>query len=243
MDEPVSAAVAEPVGQADPSLGARSGDGVAAFFDMDYTLLRGSSGLLYLRYLRQVGYVPWHRWPAIVSHIVLYMSGLVDYPNLMARLMPQIIGHGEDEAWQLSGRWFEAMLQYYIADGARERIGWHKERGHHVAIISGSTPFAVRPVARALGLGDAFLATRLDIIDGAFTGKIESPACFGPGKVSLARAYAEAQGLDLSRSYFYSDSHSDLPLLEKVGHPVAVNPSRKLARIAAERGWPIERFY
>jgi putative phosphoserine phosphatase/1-acylglycerol-3-phosphate O-acyltransferase len=157
--------------------------------------------------------------------------------------MVQAAGASEAEAWQLSARWFEAMLHDYISDGGRQQVAWHQGQGHHVAIVSGATPYAVQPVAHALGVGDAYLATCLEVIDGHFTGRVLEPACYGPGKLHLARAYAAAHGLDLAQSYFYSDSHHDLPLLSAVGHPVAVNPSRKLARIAAMRGWTIWHFY
>jgi len=216
---------------------------VAAFFDMDYTILSASSGVLYIRYLRRTGYLPWWRWIRILTWVGLHAVGLLDFPDLMGRLMARVAGADEAEAWRLSDAWFEVMLRDYITDGARERVAWHQARGHHVAIVSAATPYAVRPIAQALALQDAYLATRLEIVDGHFTGKVLLPACYGSGKVTLTRDYAATYGLDLARSYFYSDSHRDLPLLEAVGRPVAVNPNRKLARIAAERGWPVERFY
>ncbi len=135
------------------------------------------------------------------------------------------------------------MLRHYISDGGRERMRRHREQGHHVAIVSASTPYAVKPVARALDLEDAYIATELEVDGGCFTGRIREPACYGAGKVERALEYAARHGIDLERSYFYSDSASDLPLLEAVGHPVAVNPNRKLRKIAAARGWPVLRFY
>ena len=216
---------------------------IGAFFDMDYTVLSGSAGVLYLRYLWQIRYVPWPRWLPILRDVGLYVAGLRDFPQLMARLMKQAAGTGEAEAWRLSAEWFDAVLRHHITDGARQRVAWHQAQGHHVALVSASTPFAVRPVAQALGIGDAYLATCLEIRDGQFTGRVAGQACFGPGKVTLTRLYASEHELDITRSYFYSDSHHDLPLLEAVGYPVAVNPNKKLARIAAERDWPVMRFY
>ncbi len=216
---------------------------VGAFFDMDNTLLRASSGLLYLRYLRESGYLPWSQWARIMTLVGRYVVGLTNFPRMMTGVMVQAVGSSEQEAWRLSGEWFEAMLKHYIADGARRRVAWHREQGHHVAIVSASTPYAVRPVAEALGLAEAYLATRLEVVDGRFTGRLVEPACYDEGKVALAQEYAALHGLDLARSYFYSDSHRDLPLLEAVGHPVAVNPNKKLARIARQRGWPVVYFY
>jgi putative phosphoserine phosphatase / 1-acylglycerol-3-phosphate O-acyltransferase len=217
--------------------------GVGAFFDMDNTVLRGSSARLYLQYLRRKGLLSWPRWLAITWQVGLYILGVISFPQLMARLMTQVTGADEAEAWRISAAWFDEMLCNYIAPIARERIIWHRQQGHRVAIVSASTPYAVSPVAHDLGLGDDYLATHLEVVSGRFTGSLIEPPCYGVGKVTLARAYSVQNELDLAASYFYSDSHHDLPLLEAVGHPVAVNPGRKLKKIALERRWKLERFY
>ena len=216
---------------------------IGAFFDMDNTLLSASSGLLYLRYLRQHGYLPLSQWTQIMTWVGLYLAGALRFPAMMSRLMVLSAGSSEAEAWRMSNEWFQAMLRHYIAPGARERVAWHRAQGHPVAIVSASTPYAVHPVAQALDLGEAYLSTRLEVIDGRFTGRVIAPACYDEGKLILARDYAARHGIDLAQSYFYSDSHRDLPLLEAVGHPVAVNPNRRLARLAAARGWPVMCFY
>ncbi len=214
-----------------------------AFFDMDNTILSASSGRLYVRYLRDIGYVSWQKWIYISAQVASYLAGLTDFPQLMSRLMRYTVGTGEAEAWRLSREWFDTMLRHYIAPGAGEKIDFHRQQGHHVAIVSAATQFAVQPVAEAFGLGEAYLATQLEIVDGHFTGRVIEPACYGAGKVLLAGEYARKHGLDLGECYFYSDSHHDLPLLESVGYPVAVNPDARLRRIAAHRGWPVMHFY
>ena len=217
--------------------------GIGAFFDMDNTVLRGSSGRLYLQYMRRKGLLSWPRWLAITGQVGLYVAGVTSFPQLMARLMTQVAGADEAEAWRISAVWFDEMLRDYIAPAARERITWHRQQGHRVAIVSASTPYAVSPVAHDLGLGNDYLATRLEVVSGRFTGEVIEPPCYGAGKVTLAQTYSTQHNLDLKASYFYTDSHHDLPLLEAVGCPVAVNPNRKLEGIAAERHWPVERFY
>lgn len=214
-----------------------------AFFDMDNTILSASSGRLYVRYLRDIGYVSWQKWVYISMQVAVYLLGLTDFPQLMSRLMRYTVGTGEAEAWRLSREWFDTMLRHYIAPGAGEKIDWHRQQGHHVAIVSAATQFAVQPVAEAFGLGESYLATQLEIVDGHFTGRVIEPACYGAGKVVLAGEYARAHGLDLGESYFYTDSHHDLPLLEVVGRPVAVNPNARLRRVAEQRNWPVLRFY
>ena len=216
---------------------------IGAFFDLDHTLLSESSGFLYLRYLRQIGYLSWWVWLEVMSLVGLYLTGLCDFPHMAGKLIVRVAGSNENEAWRLTEQWFASMLRDYITAEARRRVAWHQAQGHSVTIVSASTPYAVMPVARELGLGDDYLATRLEVIDGHFTGKVNEPVCYGPGKAYWARHYAERHGLSLAESYFYTDSHHDLPLLELVGHPVAVNPSRKLSRIAIQRNWPIVRFY
>ncbi len=216
---------------------------VGAFFDMDNTVLRDSSGRLYLRHLRRKGLLSWPRWLAITWQVGLYVVGLTSFPQLMARLMTQVAGADEAEAWRISAAWFDEMLRDYIAPAARERITWHRQQGHHVAIVSASTPYAVSPVAHDLGLGDAYLATRLEVVCGRFTGGLIEPPCYGAGKVTLVQAYSAQHNLDLAASYFYTDSHHDLPLLESVGYPVVVNPNRKLKAIALKRRWRQDCFY
>jgi len=216
---------------------------VGAFFDMDNTLLSAASGRLYLKWLRQTGQMPLYRWAYVSGQVGLYLMGVTDFPRLISRLMVYVGGTDDAEAWRMSEVWFETMLRHYISDGGREKVQWHKEQGHHVAIVSASTPYAVRPVAADLDLGQSFIATELEVREGCLTGWVVEPACYGAGKVTRTLAYAATHGIDLRRSYFYSDSASDLPLLEAVGHPVAVNPHRKLRQIALERRWPILAFY
>jgi phosphoserine phosphatase len=87
------------------------------------------------------------------------------------------------------------------------------------------------------------MCTRLEAQDGRLTGRVVPPVCVGTGKIVWAERFAAEHDVDLSASFFYTDSISDLPLLERVGHPVAVNPDPRLRRLAAARGWPVERFY
>jgi putative phosphoserine phosphatase/1-acylglycerol-3-phosphate O-acyltransferase len=113
--------------------------------------------------------------------------------------------------------------------------------GHTVAIITSATRYQAAPVARELGIED-FLYTRLEVEDGILTGKVVRPTCYGEGKATAGRSLASKYSLDLEQTYFYSDSHEDLPLFDLVGRPRPLNPNRKLAQIAKERQWPVRRF-
>jgi phosphoserine phosphatase len=108
-----------------------------------------------------------------------------------------------------------------------------------VAIVTGTTPYAAGPVARELGI-DHIVCTRLEVTAGLFTGKVHKPLAYGDGKVVLTEQLAAQLGFAIADAAFYTDSITDLPLLERVRQPVAVNPDPRLRRIAAKRGWPIE---
>jgi len=117
----------------------------------------------------------------------------------------------------------------------------HQEMGHTVAIITSATRYQAEPVARELGI-EHLLYTQLGVEDGILTGKVIRPTCYGEGKASAGRSLASKYNLDLDESYFYSDSHEDLPLFDIVGRPRPLNPTRKLAQISKERQWPVRRF-
>jgi HAD superfamily hydrolase (TIGR01490 family) len=110
-----------------------------------------------------------------------------------------------------------------------------------VAIVSGATKFVVRPLARRLGI-EHMLYTRLEVEEGLFTGRVIEPICFEEGKIYWLQQFIDEQGVELAKSWFYTDSITDQPLLDIVGHPVAVNPDPFLYRAAVKRRWPVRFF-
>ncbi|MBW2224883.1 MAG: HAD-IB family hydrolase, partial [Deltaproteobacteria bacterium] len=136
---------------------------------------------------------------------------------------------------------FEKHLVTQIYPESRALVKAHQEMGHTVAIITSATRYQAAPVARELGIED-FLYTHLGVEDGILTGKVVRPTCYGEGKATAGRSLASKYSLDLEQTYFYSDSHEDLPLFDLVGRPRPLNPNRKLAQIAKERQWPVRRF-
>jgi putative phosphoserine phosphatase/1-acylglycerol-3-phosphate O-acyltransferase len=215
---------------------------VIAFFDMDYTILSGSSGLLYVRYLWERRDINRRALFRSLWYSALYKLGLFNYPAVAAKLASSVADGSEDDTRALCQSWFDEKAVHYVAEKAVQRMAQHRQQGHLVTIISASTPYVVAPLAYHLGV-EHYLCTRLQVAHGKFTGAIIEPPCYGPGKVYWASEFAAQHGAALGEAYFYSDSHSDLSLLEQVGHPVAVNPDRRLRTVAAGRGWPVERFY
>jgi len=215
---------------------------VIAFFDMDRTILSDSSGLLYIRYLRQKGQIRLKTLLRVYWLAALYGVGLSKYATTMARVTAAISGDSEADMIAFCQRWFDEVVVDYVAEKAVQRIDDHRAQGHLVTILSAATPYAVGPVASYVG-ADAYLCTRLEVINGSLTGRFVEPACYGEGKVTYAEQYASEHDSDLSHAYFYTDGYSDLPLLDRVGHPVAVNPDARLNATAQRRGWPIEYLY
>ncbi len=214
---------------------------IVAFFDMDHTVLAASSGVLYLRYLLRHGQVGLPVLLRSLGNAILYRVGLLDYPSVMARLSKDSSGLGVSDLVDLCEHWFRESAVHHISATATERIAYHRDKGHLVVMLSAATPYLVAPVAHYVGC-DEYLCTQLEVVDGKLSGNIVPPDCFGLNKVHWAQDCLAKNSGDLAATYFYSDSYSDLPLLELVGHPVAVNPDPRLRRVARARGWPIEAF-
>ena len=135
---------------------------------------------------------------------------------------------------------FEDFLAPTIYPESRELIKSHVEKGHKVVIISAATVYQINPIAKELGISDVY-GTLMEVQNGKFTGRI-SEMCWGEGKARAARKFAKKHDIDLSKSYFYSDSFDDYPLFKIVGRPMATNPDNRLSQVAFENDWPILRF-
>lgn len=217
---------------------------IAAFFDMDRTLLSDSSSFLMIRYLRDRGEISGREILRLLAVLLRYRLGILDIPTLTRRLVADLAGQREADRIAFSQRWFDEQLVYYVAARGREFLERHRQAGHRLALITASPNYTADPLAAYLQISpDDVLATRFEVQDGHFTGRVVEPLCFREGKLYWARRYAAAHGIDLSASYFYTDSIDDLPLLEAVGFPVAVNPDKPLRKLALRRGWPIVQFY
>jgi HAD superfamily hydrolase (TIGR01490 family) len=218
-------------------------DRVAALFDVDKTLLDTSSGQLYARYLYRTGQLGLQHLARVAWWSLLGELGILKMEKVIPRLLDEAAGDDEAEFRRRADHWFAMDVVSHVTESGRRRLEGHQAQGHVVALVSASTQYVVAPLAAYLGIPGQFLCTMLESRDGRLTGEAIPPVCYGPGKVIWAERFAVKEGIDLDASYFYTDSVSDLPLLERVGHPVAVNPDPRLRRAARQRGWPIETFY
>jgi HAD superfamily hydrolase (TIGR01490 family) len=212
----------------------------AAFFDMDNTLLRVETGMSWVRFLYRRGELA----PAMVARAIcwhaMYKLAILDMDAVFTRLVEGLRGDSEAEMVAKCEIWHRDHVAPQVAPAARVAIEHHRQAGHLLVLATGSTQYAARPVAAAIGI-EHVLSSELEVEGGVFTGR-PAAFCFGHHKVALAERWAERHGVDLAASYFYSDSYNDLPMLERVGTAIAVNPDTRLRRHARRRGWPTPRW-
>lgn len=213
-----------------------------AMFDMDRTLLEKETASMYVRYQRQIGEATLLDLMRTLSWVAQYTLGILDMNTVARKVVRTLEGTSEAKLVTRCDAWFEASVERWITLEGRLAVETHAQRGDVCAIVTGASAYASRPLARRLSIPHV-VSSVFEVDDrGLFTGRGVEPFCFGEGKLERARALAEKVGLPLSDAVFYTDSISDLPLLEQVGEPVAVNPDPRLARLARARGWRIERW-
>jgi HAD superfamily hydrolase (TIGR01490 family) len=214
---------------------------VGAFFDVDRTLVACNTGRLFLKDLRRRGEISFLRAVRAMGWLMRYHLSLVDLQEVLAEIVAQMRGLSEKDFADRCRRWVEDEVLPLLLPAALRKIEHHREQGHLLAILSSSPTYVTRPIAETLGL-DETISTQLEVADGQFTGKLLGPACYGAGKVHWAEKIGLSRELDLRSSWFYTDSYSDLPMLERVGNQVIVNPDPRLRRTAKQRGWRVENW-
>ena len=209
---------------------------IAAFFDMDQTLLRCNSGALWIEHERRSGRLAGYEYLRALSWYARYKLSLLDMEAVTEKAMRGMVGIDEATFVTDSDRFTtERMLPHVSPIGLRE-LEKHRAAGHTLALLTSATRYVAAPVARFLAIPN-LLCTELVVDGGTFTGTHVRPVCYGEGKVHWAERFAAERGIDLKASYFYSDSYSDLPMLERVGQPRVVNPDARLLRHARRVGW------
>jgi HAD superfamily hydrolase (TIGR01490 family) len=212
---------------------------VAALFDMDRTLVKKDTARLYTRYRRDRGEATWRDALQVGFWAIQYTLGVIDAPNVARQALKQFRGTNERVLAKACEGWFQEYVMPHVQAKGRAAVARHRAEGHLLAIVTGATAYAAKPLALELGI-DQVVCTELELDDaGCLTGQIIEPLCYGVGKLERARRLAATHDFDLAESTFYSDSITDLPLLEAVRHPQVVNPDARLRRTARLRGWPI----
>jgi HAD superfamily hydrolase (TIGR01490 family) len=216
----------------------------AAFFDLDKTVIAKASMMAFGRPFYREGLVSRRTiLRGAYAHVVYLHLGASE--QKLARIRESVLtltrGWEQRRVRDIVAETLEEIVEPIIFKEALELIEEHKAAGRRVFIVSASPAEIVTPLARYLGVHESISSQAEVDAGGRYTGEM-SVYAYGPYKVQIMQALAEREGIDLARSYAYSDSYTDLPMLEAVGHPVAVNPDRVLLKAARERGWEVRSF-
>jgi HAD superfamily hydrolase (TIGR01490 family) len=216
----------------------------AAFFDLDKTLMAGSSGMQFARIAARQGIVSRSllaRWG--VEHLRYRLRGTTDERTAeVLKVARNLIAGVPERTIERMGPEVMAAVLPRVFPQMLEEVYAHQDAGRPTFIVSAAGNGVVETLAGVLGM-DGGIGTRYEVdADGNFTGRLDGPFVYGEGKVEAMREFASRHDIDLAASYAYSDSLSDLPMLRAVGNPVAVNPDPPLAEIARAGGWQTLRF-
>lgn len=217
---------------------------VAAFFDLDDTIIRGASAFHLAVGLRRRGFVSVRDIAQVARQHLRYLAfgeNLKDIADIRSRALSVVAGRSVADITAIGEEVWDEVLSLRIFPGTQALLSDHLSRGHQVWIISASPIEIGRLIGSRLGVTGA-LGTVAEHKDGIYTGRLIGDLMHGAAKARAVEELARTEGLDLADCYAYGDSTNDLPILSTVGHPFAINPDVRLRRHAAEHGWPIHEF-
>ena len=210
-----------------------------ALFDLDNTLLDGDSDYLWGCFLVEHGVVDGESYQAENQRFYeQYLEGSLDIREFLRFQLRPLASHSRAQLEQWREQFLSDKIDPILLPKARELLARHRDQGDELMIITATNRFITGPIAERYEVPH-LLATEPEMRNGEYTGGVCGTPCFRDGKVQRLQDWLGEQGRTLAGSWFYSDSHNDLPLLESVDHPVAVDPDDKLRILARDRGWPV----
>ena len=211
----------------------------AAFFDLDRTLIDANSGFIWARYELREGNITRGQFARAAFWTLMYHLSLIDMDQAFDEATRHYRGQSNAVLDTRVRRWFYDEINCRLRPRAAETVAEHRKQGDLLVLLTNSSCFEADVALRAWGF-DHRLANNFPADEaGLLIGTYERPMCYGKGKVERAEQFAVEHDVDLEESFYYADSLSDLPMLERVGHPRAVTPDPRLRRAARRRGWPI----
>ncbi|MCK5810062.1 MAG: HAD family hydrolase [Cocleimonas sp.] len=213
-----------------------------ALFDLDNTLLSGDSDYEWGQFLVRKNLVDKKTYEEANIHFYeQYKQGELDIYEWSAFTFKPLSERSMEELATLHKDYMQDVILPMMGNKAKAIIEHHRQQKHTLIVITATNSFVTRPIAEAFGI-DHLIATESKIVNGRYTTDVEGIPCFNKGKVERLKAWLESNSESLEGSYFYSDSHNDLPLLDIVDHPIAVDPDERLESEAKQRGWEITSF-
>ncbi|HBS19087.1 MAG TPA: HAD-IB family hydrolase [Halomonas sp.] len=210
-----------------------------AIFDLDNTLLSIDSDHAWGEFLLEQGAVdPVAYREANERFMADYNAGTLDMAAFLEMALKPLAENTPEQLAAWHQQFMASKIEPHILPKAEELLARHRTKGDTMLIITATNRFITGPIAERLGVDD-LIAVEPEMVDGRYTGRVDGVPSYREGKVIRLQAWLEAQDLTMDGAWFYSDSHNDLPLLEKVDHPVAVDPDDTLRKVAEERNWRI----
>jgi HAD superfamily hydrolase (TIGR01490 family) len=210
-----------------------------AIFDLDNTLLSIDSDHAWGEFLLEQGAVdPVAYREANERFMADYNAGTLDMAAFLEMALKPLAENTPEQLAAWHQQFMASKIEPHILPKAEELLARHRTKGDTLLIITATNRFITGPIAERLGVDD-LIAVEPEMVDGRYTGRVDGVPSYREGKVIRLQAWLEAQDITMDGAWFYSDSHNDLPLLEKVDHPVAVDPDDTLRKVAEERHWRI----
>ena len=210
-----------------------------AFFDLDRTLVAENTGRLWVEHERREGNISAAQAARAMVWLGLYHLSLINLDRAYSQALAHYRGVADASLRTRTETWFHAAVAHRLQPGAQAALDWHRSRGHRCVMLTNSSPYQAAVATARWGL-DGWVSNHfIADANGLLTGEIEQPICYGAGKVIRAERWTASHGGQVSESWFYTDSLSDLPMLEAVARPRIVQPDPRLRRVAMKRGWPV----
>lgn len=210
-----------------------------AIFDLDNTLINGDSDHAWSQFLVTEKLVDADEAARVNDHFFeQYQNGTLNIREYLEFALSYLKGKTPEELAPLHEAFMARVIEPMMLPAAQKLIDKHRQQGHTLLIITATNRFVTEPIARRLGISE-LIACEPELHNGRYTGRSTGTPSFQDGKVERLQHWMRAHGASLTDAWFYSDSHNDLPLLEQVDHPVAVNPDERLRQVAESRGWTL----
>ncbi|MDP1773057.1 MAG: HAD family hydrolase [Methylobacter sp.] len=210
-----------------------------AIFDLDNTLIADDSDYLWGQFLVDQGIVDKNLYESANAKFYDdYKQGTLDIVEFLRFSLQPLADNDPEQLYQWRSQFIEEAIKPLMLKSAQQLIDKHKKRGDTLLVITATNRFVTEPIVKLYGI-ENLLATTPEFIDGRYTGGFNGIPCFREGKVKLLEAWLKDSTETMRDSWFYSDSHNDLPLLKLVDNPVAVDPDETLAEFASAANWPI----